>query len=425
VVRETILYFGDVEFHPKPAGQPGRLPVRLNLSYPPASRGQVVVWGLLSTLPIGGIVWQVLHYLVPLRRLGFDVWYVEDSYRPTYDMVSFSLLADLADSRENICRVGRFLASVGMGDRWVCRPMGREPIGALDETGLDRLYADAAFAINLCGAEDLGERQKAVPCRVYLETDPVGSQVLVAQGDAKMIRILDDHHWHFTYGGNFGADDCRVPLGRYDWIKTVPPVCLDLWNSAPPPPPDAPLTTVLNWRHKLKDVQWNGEAWRWTKDGQFSRFLSLPSRSALPLEMCVGGATVSDLEEISRHGWSIKRSIDYVEPDRYRDYIRESAGEFSAAKELVVVTRSGWFSDRTVCFLAAGRPAIVQETGFSNFLPTGTGLFGFSSLEEAAAAIEAVAADYQRHSCAARDIAHEYFDADRVVGKILENVGAL
>jgi hypothetical protein len=397
--------------------------VRLNLSYPPASRGKIVVWGLLSMLPIGGIVWQVLHYLVPLRRLGFDVWYVEDSYRPLYNMVDFSPSPNLDGCRENIGRVGRFLAGVGMGDRWVCRPMGGELVGALDQFGLDRLYAEAALAINLCGAEDVGERQQAVGRRVYLETDPVGSQVLVAQGDARMIRILDAHHWHFTYGGNFGAADCRVPLGRYDWITTVPPVCIDLWNSVPPPSPHAPLTTVLNWRHKLKDVQWNGESWRWTKDGQFSRFLSLPGRSALPLEMCVGGATDSDLQEIARHGWSIKRSIDYVDPDRYRDYIRESAGEFSAAKELVVVTRSGWFSDRTVCFLAAGRPAIVQETGFSNFLPTGLGLFGFSSLDEAVAAIETVASDYQRHSRAAKDIAHAYFDADRVTRNLLRTVG--
>lgn len=397
--------------------------MRLNLSYPPARRGKVVVWGLMATLPIGGIVWQVLHYLIPLRRLGFDVWYVEDSYRVLYDMASFSPTPHLEGCRENIDRVARFMTSVGLGDRWACRPLGGELVGALDEAGLDRLYADAVMAINLCGAEDLGARQKAVKCRVYLETDPVRSQVLVAQGNAKMIRILDDHHWHFTYGGNFGAPDCRVPLERYRWIKTVPPVCLDLWNFVPAPEHDAPLTTVLNWRHKSQDVEWKGEAWRFTKDGQFTRFLSLPSRSALPLEMCVGAATASDLEEISRHGWSIKPSTDCIDPDRYRDYIRSSAGEFSAAKELVVVTRSGWFSDRTVCFLAAGRPAIVQETGFSNFLPTGLGLFGFSNLDEAVAAIDAVAADYPRHAGAAKEIAHEYFDANRVVANILATVG--
>jgi hypothetical protein len=247
----------------------------------------------------------------------------------------------------------------------------------------------------------------------------------VAQGKAKMIRILDDHHWHFTYGGNFGAPDCRVPVERYDWIKTVPPACPEFWNSTPPPAKDAPLTTVLNWRHKQKDVEWRGESWHWTKDREFARFLDLPERSALPLELCIGGATEADLCAIAERGWSIKRSTDYVDPFRYREYIRGSAGEFSAAKEQVVVTRSGWFSDRTVCYLAAGRPAIVQETGFSNFLPTGRGLFGFSDFDGAAAAIDAVAADYQGQSEAARDIAHEYFDADRVVGDILRKVGVL
>lgn len=397
--------------------------VILKEPYPPATRGKVVVWGLMGTLPIGGMVWQVFHYLVPLRRLGFDVWYVEDSDRPLYDLSTFEPARDAP--HENINRLARFMTDIGLGERWAFRlPRTETVVGAVDWQGLQGLYRDAIAAINLCGAQDLTERHLGIPNRIYMQTDPVGMQIKVAQGDPVSIEILDKHHWYFTYGGRLGKPDCRVPY-RYPWIPTVPPVCMEFWEHVNGPPQGAKLSTVLNWKHTGKDVTWNGEIWRWSKDLEFRRFIDLPSRSPLPLELCLGGASDSERDEIASHGWSIKRSTDYMEPAAYRDYIQGSLGEFSAAKELVVVSRSGWVSDRTVCYLAAGRPAVVQDTGLGGLLPTGEGLFTFSTSDEALDAIDRIAGDYPRQSAAAKEIAHEHFAAERVVGDVMRAVGVL
>jgi hypothetical protein len=200
---------------------------------------------------------------------------------------------------------------------------------------------------------------------------------------------------------------------------------MDFWEGPSIPDADSRLTTIFSWKHTGRDVRWDGETWHWSKDREFRRFLTLPSVSALPLEICVGGISDAERQEVARYGWSVKNAVDYREPDDYRNYILRSLGEFSAEKEQVVVSRSGWFSDRSVCYLAAGRPVIVQNTAFSNFLPTGAGLFGFSTLDEAATAIEAVSSNYEKHSRAARDLAREYFDADRVVRNVLETVGVI
>ena len=251
-------------------------------------------------------------------------------------------------------------------------------------------------------------------------------QVQVAHGDPLCIDTLKKHQWHFTYGAKLGDPDCRIPVnGIVDWHKTLPPVCLDFWGYANGPAKDGKLSTVLNWKHDDRDVEWQGEIWHWSKDREFRRFLDLPARAALPLEMCLGGADDKDIAEITAHGWSIKPSTDCMDPALYRDYIMGSLGEFSAAKELVVVSRSGWVSDRTVCYLAAGRPAIVQDTGIGSFLPLGEGLFTFNSSDAALAAIEAVKSDYARHSRAAREIAREHFDGEHVMGDVMRTVGLL
>jgi hypothetical protein len=397
--------------------------VILKEPYPPATRGKVIVWGLLASLPVGGMVWQVFHYLVPLRRLGFDVWYVEDSDRPLYDMETFEPTRD--PPQENINRLARYLADIGMGERWAYRlPRSETVVGALDWSGLQTLYKEAIAAINLCGAQDLTDRHLHVPNRIYMQTDPVGMQVKVAQGDPVAIATLDKHNWYFTYGASIGQPDCRVPF-RYPWKPTLPPVCLDFWGEVNGPRADGKMSTVLNWKHDDRNVTWNGQIWHWSKDREFRRFFDLPSRAALPLELCLGGASDSERDEIASHGWGLKRSTDYMDPAVYRDYIQGSLGEFSAAKELVVVSRSGWVSDRTVCYLAAGRPAVVQDTGIGSFLPLGEGLFTFSSTEEAVEAIDKIAKDYERHSAGAKRIAREHFDAERVVGDVMRTVGLL
>jgi hypothetical protein len=352
--------------------------------------------------------------------LGFDVWYVEDSHSELFDPTTY---CPTMECGQNIAYLARWMGRIGLGDRWMFRPPGTENrvIGG-DNLALARLYQTADAVINVCGAQEIRDEHRGIRRLIYLETDPVQVQVDVADGDEPTIATLDAHQHHFTYGANLGHDDCLVPVERYHWVPTRPPVLPDWWDSTGIECRQV-LTTVANWRHSGKDVVWRGQRWHWSKDREFRRFVALPSRVQWPLEIALGGAPEDDVDMLVREGWLVVPSI--TDPDAYREYVLHSGGEFTASKEQVVVTRSGWFSDRSATYLAAGRPVVTQDTGFGKFIPTGEGLFEFSTLDEAAGAIDAIATDYARHSAAAREIAREYFAAERVLGRILQEVGLL
>jgi hypothetical protein len=188
---------------------------------------------------------------------------------------------------------------------------------------------------------------------------------------------------------------------------------------------DAALTTVANWKHTGKDIVWQSEVYYWSKHLEFRNFINLPLRSASPLELAVGGMSDDEQADMRRHGWRIVHAVGLAEPAAYRAYICASRGEFTVAKDQNIRLRSGWFSDRSACYLAAGRPVITQDTGFGNVLPTGAGLFAFTTADEALAAIAMVAHDYERQSTVARSIAHEYFAAEHVLGDVLRRIGLL
>lgn len=392
-------------------------------AYPPATRGSIVVWGLLAGYPFGGMTWQALHYVVGLRRLGFDVWYVEDSSRALLDPVNY--WPSMSEYEANAKFLAEQMASVDLADRWIFRPPERQDfcVGARDYAGLKQLYREVDAVINLCGAQEAREDHELIRCLVYMETDPVPTQVAVAKGDQATIDVLARHDILFTYGENLGRPDCRVPLERFTWHPTRPPVILDWWHTDRPPPPGAALTTIANWKHSAKDVEWQGEQWRWSKHYEFLKFLDIAPDSPLVLEIAVGNITPPELQMIQDKGWRTRPSGSVSVPNDYRRYIQDSLGEFTATKEQYVRPRTGWFSDRSVCYLAAGRPVITQETGFSDNLPSGEGLFGFSTPADALEAIVQVAADYPRHSRAARAIAAEHFSAEKVLEDVVRKIG--
>lgn len=399
----------------------------MNLSgeYPPAKRGKLVVWGLLGARPFGGMTWQVLHYVVGLRRLGFDVWYVEDSDRVLLDPTRFWPTVDYVP---NIVYLAQHMKSAGLGDRWVFRPpeVWDGCFGATDLAGLASLYRDADAVINLCGCQELRTDHSVIRCLIYLQTDPTADQVRVASGDREKTNELDSYDHLFTYGENLGSPDCLVPMERYEWKPTRPPVCVDWWSTTSSPTSGARLTTITNWkRNSEKNVMWQDEVWRWNKQDELRRFIDLPARSALQLGLAIGAINEEDQKLLRARGWHLTPATELADPHVYRGYIRESMGEFTVAKEQYVRPRTGWFSDRSVCYLAAGRPVITEDTGFGNIIPAGEGLFAFSSERDALGAIDAVARDYPRHSAAALEIAREFFDAERVLSDMLRSVGLL
>jgi hypothetical protein len=381
-------------------------------------KGKIILSGIAFWYPLAGVAWQFLHYLLGLKRLGYDVYYVEDSARDLYDPAANDFTSDPTAS---IKAVAPFLESHGFKDKWCFRSHAQNRCFGLSESQLKELYRDADAFLNVTGAQEICAEHMNIPRRIYIETDPVVSQIKVWESDAGTIAHLSAHDTHFTFGENIGQADCLLPAGGFQWLPTRQPVCLELWQNDFPP--GDLYTTVSTWKNKGRDVVYKGETYYWSKDLEFEKLLKLPQRTRAKFEL----ATTPDVEAsrlLIQNGWGLAPSIPISRNfERYRRYIQTSRGEFTVAKDQNIRLKSGWFSDRSACYLAAGRPVITQETGFSNHLPTGRGLFGFRTMEEILEAIEKIESDYDAASRIAREIAAEYFSADVVLKSVLGRAG--
>ena len=384
---------------------------------------RVIVLGSLGQTPFAGIAWQLLHYLEGFRRLGHDVYYLEDTGAWPYDPEQDAVTGDCGYSVRYLARV---MDWYGMGDRWSYRDTSDHSFG-LSESQVSRLVEGADVLVNLPGGTVLRAEHRRVPVRIYLETDPVEPQILVAQGDQFMMDVLTAHTHFFTYGENLGAPDCGVPLSTISYRPTRPPVVLDWWSPAAGDGASSEterFTTVASWRQSGKDVEWNGEKHTWSKHSEFLKFIDLPRRIRQPLELALAAVDPDSTRLLTAHGWRVVDALALSKDlSTYRRYVRGSSGEFTVAKDQYFRTRSGWFSDRSATYLAAGKPVITRDTAFGRFVPTGDGLFAFSTIDEILAAFDAIQGDYGRHSRAARAIAADYFDAEKVVTKMLSDAG--
>jgi hypothetical protein len=385
------------------------------------ARKRIGVLGTFGGVPYAGMAWMHCQFLVGLARLGHEVFYAETTSAWPYHPLE---LTTTDDPSYALAYLGRVLDSFGLGDRWAYRTAYSDkkwhgPLGPRAE----ELLKSADAVLNITGSTTLEDL--ALPCRlVHVGTDPVLQELKIANGDEALRRDLAAHVAHFTYGENIGAPDCPVPPLPFPTRPTRQPVVLDLWAGGPPPRHE--FTTVTNWAVKGYDVTFRGETYTWSKHHEYLKLIDLPRRTKVPLELAMGLSGVSEeVRQLLRtNGWSVVDAFHMsLDPWPYRDYVRGSGGEFSVAKDMVVRLRSGWFSERSACYLAAGRPVVTQDTGFSNVLPTGEGLFAFNTGDEAAAALDAVATDYERHCRAARAVAEEYFRAETVLGRLLADVG--
>jgi hypothetical protein len=380
---------------------------------------RIIVAGGIGAMPFAGVTWQLLHYLEGFRRLGHDVFYLEDTQRWPYDPVNETVCDDAGPA---IAYLGALMSAHGF--EWAYRDVSSGDLYGSSERSLADVLAGADLLINVSGVMVLREQHMTVPVRVYLETDPVLPQIEIAEGRKFTIDLLASHTHHFTYGENFGAPDCEVPLERFEYRATRQPVVLDWWRTYGAPTEHA-FTTIANWHQTDKDIEWNGRTLTWSKDVQFMRFLSVASSVEVPVELALAADDDGALSRLREAGWHVRPAGPLSKDiDAYRDYIQASMGEFSVAKEQYAVLRSGWFSDRTACYLAAGRPAIVQDTGFDRTLPTGEGLFAFATVADVVAAFEAVCSDYARHSRAAAELAAEYLSAEKVLGRLLDDLAS-
>jgi hypothetical protein len=385
----------------------------------PPSKGKIIVFGILFWYPLAGVTYQFLHYLIGLRKLGYDPYYIEDSGRWIYD----PRINDLSpDASGNIEAVVPALQAHGFGDRWAFR--GKYPDGkcyGMSEAQIEQLYREADAFLNVTGAQELRDEHLTIKRRIYVESDPFALQAKVANGDAGTIKMLVAHDTLFSFGENLGAPDCAVPIEKFNWLPTRQPVAMELWNGSVCG--GDTFNTITTWHNKGKNIDWRGDTWYWTKDREFEKFLELPKRRPVKFELAV---TVDEKVKalLNDHGWQQVSSIEMSrDTERYRAYIQQSRGEFTVARDQYTRPNTGWFSDRSACYLAAGRPVITQETGFSKFLPTGKGLFGFKTREDILRAVDAIESDYEGNCRAAREIAAEYFATEKVVGSLMERAG--
>lgn len=382
---------------------------------------KIVLLGMMSKMPVAGAIWGTLHYLIGFRRLGFDVYYVEAHARTP----SMFMERGVDNASE---RAAAFIAKVmqrfGLDDKWAFHALhdDRRCYG-MSEMQLHELYRSSEMVINYHGGTVPRPEHRSAGRLVLLETDPVELEIALHDQLRDAIDFVAPHCAFFTWGENYGRPDCNVPLpDDLTFVPTRAPVVMDLW--AAPEAGGSTFTTIGNWRQQWREVKFHGEVYTWSKHFEFLKFIDLPRRSDQPFELALSSYNADDQALLERNGWHVRPAADLsTDLDTYRHFVRRSRGEFTVAKDQNVRLRSGWFSERSAQYLAAGRPVITQDTGFGNTLPTGEGLFSFATMDDILDAVDAINADYERHSRAASAIARDYFNYDVVLGGMLDAVG--
>jgi hypothetical protein len=384
------------------------------------SADKIVLAGYLVRCPLGGYAWQILHYLVGLRALGFDPYFYEDTayYADCFDPATGNMHVS---PNAGIAFATDFFARFGFADHWIFWDAAQDRYHGLSGEQTAVVLREARVLLTLAAVTQLPRRPGQR--KVFIDIDPGFTQLRVAEGEPGLCDLLAEHDRHFTIGENIGTLGCPIPTERFEWLPTRQPVACELWTPIPEDPAAA-YTTIGRWDEQRRDVRFRGEIYGWRKRVEWLKFLELPSRTGERFAPAMDvDKTPADAALLRRHGWEIAEPIA-VSRDAlaYRDFVRRSKGEFTVAKDLNVRLATGWFSDRGACYLAAGRPVITQDTGFGRLLPVGRGLFAVRSVEDAVAAFAAVAADYPAHAQAAREIAAAHFDARQVLGDVFSRL---
>jgi len=408
---------------------------------------RIIVTGLVGQYAFGGVAWDYLQFVEGFRRLGHDVFYLEDTEMWPYDPIQNTVSNDC---RYNVKYLGNVMEKFGLADRWIYRNAPDGSYHGRTEVEAKGICATADVFLNVSGCGWLRPEYLRIPKKIFLDSDPMFTQVALVSGKQDVIDRIRAHDFHFTFAENINARDCRIPAAGFRWIPTRQPIVLEWWDaplirSASAPKgvgarlvrrssksggertsessPRDVFTTVMNWV-SYTGCEYDGETWG-QKDVEFMKFIDLPEKTTQPFEiaMGMGPGMKRPTDLLQKKGWQIIEPSEHLpDPWKYRDYLCRSKGEWSVAKEGYVKSHSGWFSCRSACYLALGRPCVLQDTAWSAHYPTGHGLFAFRTMEEATAGIDAINADYAAHSRAARQLAERMFDARTVLGQMLEQV---
>jgi hypothetical protein len=378
------------------------------------SKLRIIVSGLIAQYPIGGVTWDYLQYVVGLAQLGHDVYYVEDTGLWPYNPIEGGVSRNCT---YNVNILNDAMSRFGLADKWAYYFPGESRWYGLTKEQLNKIVHSSDLLINVsCSLQNLAD-YRAVKKLAYVDTDPVFTQLKLARGQADFRQQVDAHDVHFSYG------ECLAEVGPptgHKWLPMRKPILISEWR--PSSPYRDTFTTVMNWT-SYKPIVYNGKTYG-QKDVEFQHFLDLPSRvGPTNLELAVNAAgktkrTPSGL--LARKNWRVVDPMKVCpDLDSYRSYIESSKAEWTVAKNGYVIGKSGWFSGRTACYLAAGRPVVVQDTGFGTIFPVGEGILTFQTFEEAVEGIRKVEMEYSLHAKAALAIAEEYFDSDKVLNGLI------
>ena len=381
---------------------------------------RIVLGSYMVRYPLGGMMSWVLQYVVGFQRLGHDIYFVEKASYPNscYDP-SRDVMTD--DCSYGVAALNALLARFGLEDRW-CFVDAAGTYHGMPRQSIEAVLRGADLFIDMGTHGSWLPEAQGAGLRVLIDGEPGFTQMKMAnraaagEGDPEY-----DHH--YTTGRNIGTDRSSAPTAGRTWRHIFHPVVPELFepNGGGAGGADAPYTTVMNWQ-SYEPLQYEGRAYG-HKDVEFGKFRELPMEAPVPLEVAVSGKGVPQAE-LEQVGWRIRDAHEVtVSFASFAGYVRASRGEFSVCKNGYVATNCGWFSDRSAAYLAAGRPVVMQETGFSDHLPCGEGLFAVRTRHEAATALAEIAGDYERHSRRAAEIAHDFLDARRVLRRFLDELG--
>jgi hypothetical protein len=381
---------------------------------------------MMGRCPFGGQTWLYINWLRGLHKLGHRIYYVEDDLDWPYDP---RVNTCHTDPTYAVQHVGRVMQRIGLENNWAYRPRYRstDECYGMTVAQLQQLYRGCDAILDICGAAAIAcnPDQLEARRRVLIETDPVGAELEIATGNAGTREVYSTHDTFVTYGENYGAPDCGVPLGSIQFLKTRQPIDVDLW----PFSFDSTCTrytTSGNWKQNGRDLEYNGELYYWSKHHEFLKFVDLPRRRpAIQFELCmnINEKDESDRQLLLDNGWHLDSPFQMsLDPWGYQNYFKRARAEYTCAKDQNVRLRSGWFSERDLCFLSCGKPVIAQDTGFSKFIPCGEGLFGFSTMDGILAAVDTIESDYCKACRAAREIAVEYFECERVARTLINDI---
>lgn len=393
------------------------------------SKLRIIVGGFLGIIPAGGVTWDYVQYPLGFALLGHDVYYIEDTkLYPIYQQTG-SKWNDASSCVQHLEKVMNYF---GLKDRWAYRDEASGNCFGLSSEKIKEVCKSADVFINISCSTFLRDEYMQIPVRILVDSDPMFTQIQYAssekftEGTTHLREMLDGHNHLFTFGENIGQPDCRIPLCGLTWHTTRQPVCLNYWPQKKAAATTAGFTTLMNWTAGKK-LQYEGETWG-QKDVEFNKIVTMPKvMSSLNFSLVVNQSAGMDQafshNDLQQAGWKLP------DPETnagnwlsYQDFINGSKAEFSVAKETYVKARTGWFSCRSACYLAAGRPVITQDTGWSKYITSGKGVFAFTDMQSATAAIKEVVADYHFHSKQARQIAADYFDSNQVLKEMLDKI---